>query len=62
MHGNANEWTGDLYIENYYHTKNGLFHYFDGKAHHDGLLSDNIYFLNCLIDAYFITQNQKYFQ
>ena len=42
--------------------KYGLFHFFDGKAKINGLLSDNIYFLNCLIDLYFITQNKKYLE
>ena len=47
-------------LEKCYDKKNGLFHYFDGKPNINGLLSDNIYFLNCLIDAYFAAQNQKY--
>ena len=54
--------TVDFILENCYDKKDGLYHYFDGKAHISGLLSDNVYFLNCLIDAYFITQNQKYLE
>lgn len=52
--------TVDFILENCYDNKNGLFHFFDGKANVNGLLSDNIYFLNCLIDTYFMTQHQKY--
>ena len=52
--------TVDFILENCYDNKNGLFHFFDGKANINGLLSDNLYFLNCLIDVYSITQNQKY--
>ena len=54
--------TVDFILENCYIVNSGLFHFFDGKAHQDGLLSDNIYFLNCLIDTYFVTQNQKYLE
>ena len=54
--------TVDFILDNCYDSKNGLFHYFDGKANINGLLSDNIYFLNCLIDAYFVTQNQIYLE
>ncbi|MBI2651890.1 thioredoxin domain-containing protein [Candidatus Woesearchaeota archaeon] len=53
--------TVDFILDKCYDNKNSLFHFFDGKASINGLLSDNIYFLNCLIDTYFITQNQKYF-
>ena len=52
--------TVDFIIEKYYDKKNGLCHFFDVKANINGLLGDNIYFLNCLIDSYFITKNQKY--
>ena len=54
--------TADFIIQNCYDGKNGLSHFFDGKANINGLLADNIYFLNCLIDAYFITQNKKYLE
>ena len=54
--------TVNFILENCYDKKVGLFHYFDSKAHQNGLLSDNMYFLNCLIDAYFATQNKKYLE
>ena len=54
--------TIDFILKNCYDKKNGLFHFFDGKRNVNGLLADNIYFLNCLIDAYFITQNKKYLE
>ena len=50
----------DFILEKCYDNKNGLFHFYDGKAHISGLLSDNLYFSNCLIDAYFITHNKRY--
>ena len=40
--------------------KNGLWHFFDGKPNISGLLSDNVFFLNCLIDAHYMAQNEKY--
>ena len=52
--------TVDFIMENCYNKENGLFHFFDGEANIYGLLGDNINFLNCLIDAYFVTQKQKY--
>ncbi|MBI2656968.1 thioredoxin domain-containing protein [Candidatus Woesearchaeota archaeon] len=54
--------TADFILENCCNSKDGLFHYFDTKPNVSGLLADNIYFLNCLIDAYFVTQNQKYLE
>ncbi len=54
--------TANFILESCYERKAGLFHYFDGKAHQDGLLSDNIYFLNCLIDVYSVAQNKKYLE
>ena len=52
--------TVDFILNNCYDKKNGLSHYFDGKENITGLLSDNVHFLNCLIDAFFATRNQKY--
>ena len=52
--------TVDFILEKCYNKKNGLFHYFDGKPGINGLLSDNVYFLNCLINTYFITKNKEY--
>ncbi len=52
--------TADFILENCYDNNNGLLHYFDGKANINGLLSDNIYFLDCLIDVFFATRNEKY--
>ena len=54
--------TVEFILEKCYDKKVGLSHYFDGKGHQDGLLSDNIYFLNCLIDAHLATQNNKYLE
>jgi uncharacterized protein YyaL (SSP411 family) len=54
--------TADFILENCYDSKNGLPHYFDGKANINGLLSDNIHFLNCLIDVYLATKDQKHKQ
>ena len=54
--------TANFILENCYDSKNGLYHFFDGKSQINGLLADNIYFLNCMIDAYFITQNKKYLE
>ncbi|MBI2654040.1 thioredoxin domain-containing protein [Candidatus Woesearchaeota archaeon] len=54
--------TADYILKNCYDKKSGLFHFFDGTANINGLLADNIYFLNCLIDAYYITQNRKYLE
>ncbi len=52
--------TVDFILKNCYNKNNGLFHFFDGKPNINGLLSDNIYFLNCLIDACFVTKDDKY--
>lgn len=54
--------TVDFILEKCYNKNDGLSHYFDEKASVNGLLVDNVYFLNCLLDAYFITQNQKYLE
>ena len=54
--------TADFILDRCYNKNDGLSHYFDGKAHINGLLSDNIYFLNCLIDVYSITQDKKYLE
>ena len=53
--------TTDFILDKCYSPKYGLSHFFDGKANVNGLLSDDIYFLNCLIDVYSSTQNKKYF-
>ena len=52
--------TANFILKNCYNQKNGVSHFFDGKQSADGLLSDNIYFLNCMIDAYSIIQNKEY--
>jgi uncharacterized protein YyaL (SSP411 family) len=54
--------TIDFILKNCYHQKNGLCHFFDGNPNIYGLLSDNIYFLNCLIDISYLNQNQKYLE
>ena len=52
--------TADFILEKCHDSKKGMCHFFDGKARINGLLSDNIHFLNCLIDAYYAAQNKKY--
>ncbi len=37
-----------------------MYHYFDGENHLPGLLSDQIYFIRALLDAFEITQDRKY--
>ena len=54
--------TVDFILKNCYNKNDGLFHFFDGKPNINGILGDNIYFLNCLTDIYFITQNKKYLE
>jgi len=54
--------TADFILEHCYDKKAGLFHFFDGKAHQYGLLSDNMHFLNCLIDVYLAAQNKEYLE
>ena len=54
--------TVDFILQNCYDKENGVFHYFDRKSNINGLLCDNVHFLNCLIDAYFATQNQEYLE
>ena len=54
--------TAEFILGNCYEKNNGLFHYFDSNAKINGLLSDNIYFLNCLINLYSTKQNKKYFE
>lgn len=52
--------TADFILEKCYDKGNGLFHFFDGKSNISGLLGDNIHFMNCLIDVYNATKNEKY--
>jgi len=52
--------TIDFILDRCYGKENGLFHFYNEKPKINGLLNDNIYFLNCLIDAYFLTQDKKY--
>ncbi len=52
--------TVDFMLKNCYDIEQGFCHFFDGKANNYVLLSDNVYFLNCLIDTYFVTQNKTY--
>ena len=48
-------------IDKNYDEKFGMFHFFGGKRKFlPGMLSDNIYFIKALIDAYEITQNKRY--
>ncbi|MBI2130769.1 thioredoxin domain-containing protein [Candidatus Woesearchaeota archaeon] len=50
----------EFQIGNLYQKERGMFHYFDGKLNENGLLSDNIYFMNALLDAFEAAQNEKY--
>ncbi len=36
------------------------YHYYDGEKHLPGLLSDQVYFIRALLDAFEITQDRKY--
>lgn len=54
--------TVDFILGNCYDKGNGMFHFFDGEAKINGLLTDNIYFLNCLIDVYDTTKDDKYLE
>ncbi len=50
----------EFQIKNLYSREKGMFHYFDGKANESGLLSDNIYFMNALLDAFVAAGNKGY--
>ncbi|MBI4143596.1 thioredoxin domain-containing protein [Candidatus Woesearchaeota archaeon] len=54
--------TADFILKKCYSKEKGMFHFFDGNAHVNGLLSDNIYFLNSLIDIYSATKDGKYLE
>ena len=50
--------TADFIWEKCYDKNYGLFHFFDAKPNVNGLLADNICFLNCLADVYSATQDK----
>lgn len=52
--------TSDFILDKFYDSKSGLSHFLDKELNVNGLLADNIYFLNAIIDAYFASQNQMY--
>ncbi len=54
--------SADFILDKCYSQKNGLCHFFDGMPNMHGLLNDNIYFLNALIDAHSINRNEKYLE
>ncbi|MBI3035947.1 thioredoxin domain-containing protein [Candidatus Woesearchaeota archaeon] len=54
--------TADFILKNCYDKNNGVFHYFDGKPNINGILSDNMHFLNCLIDVHLATREQRYIE
>ena len=54
--------TSDFILKNCYDGKNGFFHFFDGKPNISGILSDNVYFLNCLVDVYLASQRKDYLE
>ncbi len=54
--------TVDFILDRCYDKGNGLFHFYNEKPKIKGLFNDNIYFLNCLIDAYFLTQDKRYYE
>jgi len=50
-------------LENNYDEKFGMFHFYDGKQKFlPGILADNIYFINALLDIFDITKDEKYFE
>ena len=52
----------EFQIKNLYSKNYGMPHYFDGKANGSGLLSDNIYFMNALLDAFEAAGDKKYLE
>jgi uncharacterized protein YyaL (SSP411 family) len=53
--------TIDLLLEAAFSSKNGMSHYIiEGKSHLSGLLTDQVYMVKCLIDAYQVTSDRKY--
>jgi len=50
-------------LKNNYNEKFGMFHYFDGKNKFlPGILADNIYFINALIEIFEITKDKQYLE
>lgn len=54
--------TADFILKKCYDERDGLFHFYDGNANVNGLLGDNIYFMNCLMDIYNATKEEKYLE
>lgn len=52
--------TAEFILGKCYEKNKGLFHYFDSNSKINGLLSDNIYFLKCLIDVDSAKKDKKY--
>ncbi|MBI2559135.1 thioredoxin domain-containing protein [Candidatus Woesearchaeota archaeon] len=54
--------TIEFILEKCYDKDKGLCHFFDGTPNADGLLADNMYFLNSLVDAYFTARSKKHLE
>ncbi|MBI2862486.1 MAG: hypothetical protein HYX89_06680, partial [Chloroflexi bacterium] len=52
----------DFLWSHLYREGNGMLHYWDGSAHQDGLLSDQVNTATALLDAYEATANPVYLQ
>lgn len=53
--------TIDFLLKNCY-GDNGMCHYYDGRANVPGLLTDNIYMIKALLDAYELTAERQYLE
>ncbi|MGR3311512.1 MAG: thioredoxin domain-containing protein [Candidatus Brocadiales bacterium] len=54
--------TIDFLLEHCYEKGKGMYHYYDGKPHVAGLLTDQANMANCLIDAYQVTGDNRYLE
>jgi hypothetical protein len=54
--------TIEFFLEHCYEKGKGMYHYYDGKPHVTGLLTDQANMANCLIDAYQFTGDNKYLE
>lgn len=54
--------TLEFLLEHCYEKGKGMYHYYDGKPHVTGLLTDQANMANCLIDAYQLTGDNRYLE
>lgn len=54
--------TIEFLLEHCYEKDKGMHHYYDGKPHVTGLLTDQANMANCLIDAYQFTADNRYLE